>query len=329
MKPVTKISLLLLSTLLFCSYAIAQPPDWSVNPHDFEFNLTVTAIVTINESESFDSNNIVAAFVEDECRGKASPIETLDRQMYFLMVYSNTNNETIKFKVYDAAMDMVLDCTDQISFVSGNGLGTVDEPFTIPAVNHYSILDAVSDNVNTDEGVTTTIAILDNDAYSPEVQISLSIFDEPLHGDATLTDENAISYTPDLNFFGKDSLTYILSNSNLSDTASVIININHVAITPEPGYVSDFTLDQNFPNPFNPSTNIGYGIPHDLFVELTIYTLSGREVRKLISQKQSKGKGYVYWNGKDDAGNSVPAGIYLCRMTAQGYTNIIKMVLLK
>ena len=47
----------------------SDPPDWSVNSHDFQFNASMTGVLIFNGEESTDSNDIIAAFVGDECRG--------------------------------------------------------------------------------------------------------------------------------------------------------------------------------------------------------------------------------------------------------------------
>jgi len=71
-----------------------------------------------------------------------------------------------------------------------------------------------------------------------------------------------------------------------------------------------FTLNQNYPNPFNNSTTIGYIIGQSATVNLSIYDLSGRLVRKLIQDFVQPGYYHQTWDGKDNKGREIASGIY-------------------
>jgi hypothetical protein len=75
-----------------------------------------------------------------------------------------------------------------------------------------------------------------------------------------------------------------------------------------------FVLHQNYPNPFNPTTTIRYELPSDGFVTVKIYDLNGRLVRTLVSAAEISGAHEVLWDGTDDAGFKVAAGIYLYQL---------------
>ncbi|MBH49451.1 MAG: hypothetical protein CMG69_01695, partial [Candidatus Marinimicrobia bacterium] len=55
--------------LFFLSIGLADPPNWTVNPSDFEFTSSMTGVLIFNDVESFDSQDIIAAFDGEECRG--------------------------------------------------------------------------------------------------------------------------------------------------------------------------------------------------------------------------------------------------------------------
>ena len=95
------------------------------------------------------------------------------------------------------------------------------------------------------------------------------------------------------------------------------------------GIPSQFSLNQNFPNPFNPSTTISYDLPEKTFVNLTIYNIMGSKIRTLIDFEQDIGNKLVVWDSKDDFGNSVSAGIYLYSIKTNNFLESKKMVLLK
>jgi hypothetical protein len=91
-----------------------------------------------------------------------------------------------------------------------------------------------------------------------------------------------------------------------------------------------FALHQNIPNPFNPVTRIRYDVPASGgTVSLAIYDVSGRLVRSLIDRAVEPGVRSVVWDGRNDGGASVASGVYYCRLTAPGYNETIKAVLLK
>ena len=90
-----------------------------------------------------------------------------------------------------------------------------------------------------------------------------------------------------------------------------------------------FSLNNNFPNPFNPVTTLRYTLPEQAPVTLTIYDLMGREVTRLINTTQEAGFKSVQWNAVDSFGNPVSAGVYLYQIQAGEYIQTKKMVLLK
>ena len=77
-----------------------------------------------------------------------------------------------------------------------------------------------------------------------------------------------------------------------------------------------YELLGNYPNPFNPSTTIKYALPFNSNVELTIYDMNGKEVRKFVINTQSKGYGNVVWDGTNNNGIQVSSGVYVYKFKA-------------
>jgi hypothetical protein len=94
-----------------------------------------------------------------------------------------------------------------------------------------------------------------------------------------------------------------------------------------------FELEQNFPNPFNPDTKIGYSLPMAARVEIAVYDIRGRIIKSLLDGVQPAGSHEIGWDGKNRSGNAVPTGIYFYKMRVSGndreYTATRKMVLMK
>ncbi len=109
-----------------------------------------------------------------------------------------------------------------------------------------------------------------------------------------------------------------------------------VAVPGDPGDdpavpASGLALEQNRPNPFNPTTEIGFFIPDGAVggVQLTVYGVDGSLVRRLVNATREPGPGVAVWDGLDDRGRRVASGVYVYRLTAGGETLTRKMVLLK
>ena len=102
------------------------------------------------------------------------------------------------------------------------------------------------------------------------------------------------------------------------------LNISKNDIIPRKYYLS-----QNFPNPFNPTTNIHYSIPRSTFVKITIYDLMGREVARPVNDFQLKGNRSVKWDAVNNQGGSVAGGIYLYKIQAGDFVKTRKMIFLK
>jgi len=94
-------------------------------------------------------------------------------------------------------------------------------------------------------------------------------------------------------------------------------------------YPQKFSLQQNFPNPFNPSTTILYSLPKSDMVDLAIFDLSGKKVIQLVSNGQSAGKHSASWNGLNAEGRPVSPGLYFYRLSAGHILESRKMLLVK
>jgi hypothetical protein len=108
---------------------------------------------------------------------------------------------------------------------------------------------------------------------------------------------------------------------------------NDSADTFIPGGINEspaaFHLYNNYPNPFNPGTNIGFEIPQGGNVKLIVFNSLGQQICSLVDQNISAGTHQVIWNGKDSWGKEVPTGIYFYRLTSGGYSETKKMIFMK
>ena len=86
----------------------------------------------------------------------------------------------------------------------------------------------------------------------------------------------------------------------------------------------DFSIHNIYPNPFNPITNIIYGLPEHVNVQILVYDLSGKQVETLINEFQTPGYFSVKWNA-----DNLPSGVYLIRMDSGNFTQTQKVLLVK
>jgi hypothetical protein len=127
--------------------------------------------------------------------------------------------------------------------------------------------------------------------------------------------------------FDRDGRTDIAITST-SDSLYVLYNLGGGTV----GIQSDeteeiptsFSLEQNFPNPFNPTTTIQFSLPQSGDVSLKIYNLLGEEIKTLADEYREAGKHSVQFNA-----NSLASGIYFYRLQAGSFIETKKMILIK
>ncbi|MBN1632605.1 MAG: T9SS type A sorting domain-containing protein [Ignavibacteria bacterium] len=89
-------------------------------------------------------------------------------------------------------------------------------------------------------------------------------------------------------------------------------------------YIDDYCLEQNFPNPFNPITNIKFEIPKSMYTELIVYDIIGKKVTELVNEKLNRGSYVVEWDASEYA-----SGIYFFKLITDEFVDVKKMVLIK
>jgi len=128
----------------------------------------------------------------------------------------------------------------------------------------------------------------------------------------------------DLDLIANETATWVAGGvANINLTADSPMSVSSL---PRPTSV----LHQNSPNPFNPQTAIAFELPWQVTVSLRVYDISGHLVDVLLDDEvAAQGRNEVLWGGRDQTGRLVPSGTYFYRLTAGGYTETKRMVLLK
>lgn len=118
--------------------------------------------------------------------------------------------------------------------------------------------------------------------------------------------------------------TYSYQIGAVQDDNEIFSRIVTLSLPPKP-----LTLYQNHPNPFNPSTTIGFFLPRNQRVNLTIYDIEGRRVKTLIDGHQNAGRQDIIWNGTNDNGRAVSSGVYYYRLVTGKKKITRKMVVIR
>lgn len=227
----------------------------------------------------------------------------------------------------DGLMDFAVSEQVSSSVVTFSAVDTLDFAYasTIPISNPGGTTDGiVSGDWNQDGKMD--IAVAGGDANT----VSILIGDG--HGHFDVTGQIPTQYrtvglaTGDWNEDGKLD---IVATNDLSNTVSILINgtvvteVNRRGVKTTP---QQFILRQNFPNPFNPSTQIAYVIPRQSVVLLRIYDVLGKEMTTLVDERKGPGEYtiHIQWNA-----SGYPSGVYFCRIEAGEFMQTKKMVYLK
>lgn len=137
---------------LLCSISIlhSQAPDWSVNSANFSLDASIIAVLKIDDIISTDTNDIIGVFDEnDKIRGvaKVSFNVALNKHLVFITTLSNTNGDALKFKIYDASEDQIIESTNAtLTFTPNDVLGSADAPYVIKGNKVLNTINFRADN---------------------------------------------------------------------------------------------------------------------------------------------------------------------------------------
>lgn len=133
---------------LFISSTIlhAQGSGWEVNPHDYQYDMTIYAQLSADESIVADyANYEIAAFVGDECRGIAEVKSQGGYTWLYLRVRSNVaSGESISFKIFDAEAGKAFNSVETVNFASSGQEGMPSDPITL-TLKRYTLGDVNDD----------------------------------------------------------------------------------------------------------------------------------------------------------------------------------------
>lgn len=226
------------------------PPNWTVNPADYQFNANVIAVLNLNGQPVPAGATVLGAFAGPQVRGTATPIQVGGQQMFFLTVYANTSGEQITFKAYIPSLDTVVMTVDSIVFVPNGVFGSVSTPFQINSYFNFDrapLLRGIPDQTIPFGGSFSSVNIssflteFDGDSVSfsarsvDNVQITISS-----NGTAVIA--------PLANWYGKDTVFFRATDVTLAGLYgedTVIYQVLRPDNAPQLGVIPSQTIGSN------------------------------------------------------------------------------------
>lgn len=217
--------------------------------------------------------------------------------------------------------------------------GDVEDPasYTLEEIPYFEPFDTTAFNVI--HGDDTTY-------YEDGIQGPVFVSKFAYLGDPDGDEYNELAIA----FQGIDDSTFVIeetidpeTNLPVRDTVEANVNENRVFMRVLQGsglsvdivdeeiiLPKDYTLSDNYPNPFNPTTSFSYTLPLDKTVSVRIYDVAGREVKTLLGNEfRTAGTYEVTWDGTNNAGASVASGTYIYSLEWGQFRKSKKMVLIK
>ncbi len=151
-------------------------------------------------------------------------------------------------------------------------------------------------------------------------------------GNGNVTSFNAVSspnsdsYTDGTSFIALENIQEV---GNVINADLIVGFAAGIDDDPNGNLPGSIALEQNYPNPFNPSTTIDFELSYSSDVKLEIFNVIGELTGSLINGPLSAGSYSVEWNGTNNKGDNVASGIYFYRLTSDGESKSMKMLLLK
>lgn len=123
----------------------------------------------------------------------------------------------------------------------------------------------------------------------------------------------------------------VVTNSTFAGTITSVLNeaVVTAVASREPSVRPTLSLHQNSPNPFNPSTTIGFLLARRGMATLRVFDARGRLVKSLVNAFLTAGEHTIAWDGTSETGERVASGLYVYRLDAAHSSESRKMVLVK
>ena len=182
-------------------------------------------------------------------------------------------------------------------------------------INHNNLVGTIPENINELESIERLR--LQNNNLSGLIPETICTLD--------LEWDNTLKFNISNNRLCAPYPDCIIGEEGVQDTSSC----NEVASIETLGIPCEFGINKAYPNPFNPHVTVEYTLEKETLVEVRIYDILGKKVQTLVNGFQKAGQNKIRWQGKDDNGNKVSAGIYYLHLSSDQRHQTIKLIFVK
>ncbi len=279
-------------------------------------------------------------FARPDCKWEPDDVITFG-EMYSWFRGFNPSNTLLKKEGAALAYEVNAESPIQFRYVSGKLTDGQEAVFDIYAnkVEDLSIVRAILD-FNSDE---IEVAMVEEKDFMSRGSASSALFKDMTLGQLDLAATRFAQNRSILNGSGVIARVYLRAKSDV--TSDWVFNyqyfngknelVREEAFRVDGHYLAKlglpktYDLAQNYPNPFNPSTEIHFALPEDAKITLKIYNIAGELVKTLVDERKAAGNYSMTWNGTNDKGRSVAAGVYFYQIETGKFNKTKKMLLLK
>jgi hypothetical protein len=247
-----------------------------------------------------------------------------------LRLYTNLLDNEDLTNLYNLDSLTYLDLTRNPGIISGTAVQTLADNLdlmdcidilwnvTCGADPNLAVISWVSPPDFAAAGQTVTVQATATDSGQAEVKMKIDWGDGNISDYSQLkSNGSTFEFTHSYSDTGNFDIRVIARNEHgvdvdWSNPHAITIIAPTTAVDDEVNHFYEYKLCQNYPNPFNKTTIIKYSLKEATYVNLSVYDISGRRVKTLVSLKQQSGEHTASWDGTDNTGKSVTNGIYHC-----------------
>lgn len=304
---------LTIPTLLFSVGVFAQAPNWSVNPSNYQYSMTVSAIATKNCTMLADTGNIIAAFQGTICRGIArTSIDVNGKKVAAVIIYSNVlSGETIHFKAYNKNTNEIITFNNSLLFEENATFGYSGSPYQLytnrPPQNLNISNKQMPESIKKGDivGILTAIDADTND----NITFGLVNGNGSTHNNLFIVEGNNIKLNADL---ANNTTTVFNIRVRVSDQHGCSTDSAFV-LTKGPQTGITETISETavliYPNPASDMITIEYDVKMPSLVNIILYDFAEKKIDILCQSSLQTGRQKFYWDS-----NRIAAGVYMLRI---------------
>ena len=197
---------------------------------------------------------------------------------------------------------------------------------------HNNHPQAQPDTFTVVQNTSTELPVLANDSDPDGDGLSIMWLTTPgVQGTVEIAaDHRSLIYTPPADFEGTEQFTYTVGDGHFGmSKCRVVVRVSNGSAIAEPSLPLTIKLWNAYPNPFNPETTIHFTVPTRQPVRLSIFAPNGQCIRTLANGILRAGEYRLKWDGRDDAGQVLPSGLYIGVLQTEEVKRSVKLILLK